>query len=519
MPPPALRFSGSDQRLAALYEELKSATDIAVLMHVFGLKSIANLTEIAKAIAQFIILVVIDTEHWSPNTDQMTEVGTAVISMQDLRPITEHENPDYGDHGENLMKLVRYNLLRIVETAHLPRTDPNSKGVEGNRYGYWRFATSAQVQTCLTKIFVQRIDGVEGVSGGHCPVVILGHDVGHDVNHLKEKSIKLDIEGLGTIVRLIDTQQLAREVFCWQNKDQIGLAALTKKLHFEHSDAHTATNDAARTMIAAIQLGILHHPCKTRLVSKTMQEVADGLEVHSLNSFKPIGGSHVYCWRCGSYDHMKRNCPKSGQELHCAYCEQAGRLLTMEERHITLHCIHDAYEKARVRREKYALAKAGKKSQSGARHHNHSALSSHVPPTFGLTPASYLGRRSTMGPQNQGLPAVGLSSYPEYQHLPFIGYYQPQRQFPPAPGPSPYYQNPGFPGFYQPEIPQESPQNYGTGYNPMQMQNYGYGTLFTQPSPNMQPVYNGGGYPANQPGVYPTTPVTFQADYNVNSSS
>lgn len=205
---------------------------------------------------------------------------------------------------------------------------------------------------------------VPGLDNCDYPVILLGQDIGHDKTNLKDKDLRFDLKSLGTVVREIDTQHLAREVGLWpavgdNPRNQIGLDVLVKRLEFLHTDPHTALNDAARTLESAIQLVLTGHKCKMT-ARLSMQQVANTIETHSRISYATIGGCSDYCWRCGGRDHMKPNCKVHASELRCDYCASNGYTPSLDEAHISEHCIHEAEAKAEARRNKYREIKAEK---------------------------------------------------------------------------------------------------------------------------------------------------------------
>ena len=359
------------EQLQALKIWLESTSDLDVLKHCLGLAGHDNVPGNAKDMAELIKVVCFDLEHWSSNTDEMVEIGIAQFSVQDMLAITKptrqpaaHGSHAYGDHGEELMKQIQFNLLRIIENSHLDRTHLTSKGPDGNRFGFWRFVTFEEARRILTKTFAQPITGAEGLHGLNHPIVVLGHNVWADKAHFKAKETAFDLDGPGTVVRTIDTQNMVVEAGLWKNKDQIGLSDMVEALWFEHSDLHTAANDAARTAMAAIQLALYTHPCKTAWIHQTMQEVAGCIERHSRLAFRSIGGIESYCWRCGGNDHMKEACPVPGSVLHCDDCHQTGQVSSLKDRHITGHCPFAALRKAGLRREKDGAKTFPKKFES-----------------------------------------------------------------------------------------------------------------------------------------------------------
>ncbi|KAL1799511.1 hypothetical protein ACET3X_003548 [Alternaria dauci] len=347
-----------DPAIVALEGCFEKATDLEVWLHCIGGPRVRNIPDIADDLADHVIVVCLDCEHWSTNTDETTEVGIATFARQDILPIAATQ--DFGDHGEHLMEQIRFYLFRTIETSHLPNQNPDSRGVEGNRFGKGRFVTFAEARQILTDLFVKPIKNPKGLKGNH-PIVVLGHDVGHDKNNLKSKAIAFDMDPIGTVVRYIDTQMMTRDKGYWMmpRNEQIGLRRLVEELGFEHSDPHTAANDAGRTIMCAFQIALGGDRWK-RGCRKSLLQVADDLEYHSVATFDDsLGGVDKYCWKCGTAGHMKADC--TATDLHCDECEENGCYVKPGDEHITLHCMCIANEEARIRRANDAIARALKK--------------------------------------------------------------------------------------------------------------------------------------------------------------
>jgi hypothetical protein len=351
----------------ALEACFKTASDIEVLRHMMGVERIPNIPPIADGLANHAKLVCLDCEHWSNNTDETTEVGFANAKRTDLLRVVA--KGDLGDHGQHLLEQVSFALLRIAENSHLPCQNPVSQGVNGNRFGRGRFVSFAEARDVMTSVFKQPLNNIDGLGYVNHPIVVLGQDIGHDKNNLANKSVRFDIDSMGTVVRWIDTQILARDVGYWlkPKNEQIGLARLVESLWFEHSDPHTACNDAARTLISAFQLALKDDACK-KGCKKSMLQVATEVEAFSVDNFTPIGGVEAYCWRCGVAGHMKEACVATG--LFCEECAKNGCVLSEAEEHVTMHCLCIANEKALQRREvdrQNRLLKRGQSSRANYR--------------------------------------------------------------------------------------------------------------------------------------------------------
>jgi hypothetical protein len=328
--------------LKALFNK-DNYNDLQVLRHCIGLdrvytepsgnRYIAQARCIADQLAEHMLIVCIDTEHYSLNSDEMTEIGVAVMKTSHISPLVEAK--DFGDHGENLMQQAKFHFFRLREKAHLHTTNASSKGPEGNRFGEVRFVSFTQARTYLRKLMNEPIKDVKALQGYNHPVVILGHSIGHDRDHLNGKDLDLSVDRIDTIVRYIDTQNIASEAGYWLNsKDPIGLGTLVSKLGFQHRDSHTAANDVGRTVISAI-LMVLPREAR-RGCSRDINKVASDLEHYSRNTFVGMGGSREYCSYCGKTDHSHKSCTQIGS-LHCAECVSR-RLLASSTQHITLHC-------------------------------------------------------------------------------------------------------------------------------------------------------------------------------------
>jgi hypothetical protein len=321
----------------------ENCTDLEVFEHCIGLNmirtnfsdnpNIAQVRSIANQLAEHMLVICIDTEHYTLNSDEMTEIGVAVLPIHHVRELAQAK--DFGDHGENLMRVAKFHFWRLREKAHLHTTNAASKGPAGNRFGEVRFITFKQAREYLRKFMNEPIKGVKGLEGYNHPVVILGHSIAHDREHLNGKDLDLKVSRLDNIIRYIDTQIMTTEAGHWWNsKDPIGLKTLVEKFEFTHSDAHTAANDVGRTLICAFLLA-LPQDVRTNC-ERDIRRVASDLEEFTRINFEGMGGTKEYCCNCGSTEHMHDKCNKVGS-LHCDECVSRG-LLKFSTTHIALHC-------------------------------------------------------------------------------------------------------------------------------------------------------------------------------------
>lgn len=350
----------------------EAVADTAVMLHCLGLSQITipDTERLAQELSRHIIVISIDTEAWTNNGDEMTEVGMANFSLQDMRAVADGGN--IGDYGEFLMQRIKFYFFRIREHAHQKANKPDMRGAEGNRFGEGRFVTFPEIHEILHQCFTVLIPGMEGC---HCPVIVLGHAIGHDKENLNKEPLKFDVEATGNVIRYIDSQKISRETgmsdACRLGRgNEVGLERLVTALKFQHSDAHTACNDIARSVMCAIQLVLLHldkDPANRNKVKtkkcKTMQQVADDLEAYSRKNFQSIGGVAKYCWRCGNVGHMIDECRMLVQ---CKKCFNDGRPPMHTKSHTTMHCPLAAQERGDERRRLHAIEKGRRRAEKAA---------------------------------------------------------------------------------------------------------------------------------------------------------
>ncbi|KAF1850071.1 uncharacterized protein K460DRAFT_326583 [Cucurbitaria berberidis CBS 394.84] len=358
-PPPPLTPTQRMQELQAFYAKQSLRF---VLSNALGFHDAPGATERISPLMEHTVVVGIDTEAWTKNTDEMTEIGLAVFERKDMLG-NEGGYEHLGDFGEELLKKITFHHLRIVETAHLKTSAEWMKGAEGNRFGHSRFVTFAEARVILDSLFSQPIDSSDPeLKGCKKPVVLLGHAMYHDEENIKKSGgLEYDLFKYGTIVKEVDTQPLAKATHTWFDQcapnNDVGLDTLTKRLGFEHEDAHTACNDAARTVISAIQM-VLPKQCREGR-EKDMQAVAWEIEEHSRDTPSSTWGSKLCCTRCGGRDHQDKEGERCTVPVHCKACAQFD--VGKEEEHWTTHmemyCPHIANYKAWTRRRDDALRK------------------------------------------------------------------------------------------------------------------------------------------------------------------
>jgi hypothetical protein len=153
---------------------------------------------------------------------------------------------------------------------------------------------------------------------GFCPVVVLGHALHGDMAMLKS-ILGFDAMALGTVVKIVDTQNMAKECgYDSYGGNKIGLGNLVASCGFDYRDAHTASNDAAMTLIAAVQM-VLSEELKP--ADGGLQPIVDDIEIASQQQ-RWDWGNDKYCMRCGEYGHTKENYrnKRCFAKVKCSHC-------------------------------------------------------------------------------------------------------------------------------------------------------------------------------------------------------
>jgi hypothetical protein len=133
MNPAGAQPSTPQARFVALKKHFANVTGLATWCHVLGLAPLVGIPVEARELANNILVICFDTEHWSYNNGKPTEVGLANFDSRDLFRVVR--SGQFGDHGEKLMKCGRYHFFRIAEHAHMERGHPILEGPEGNTFG------------------------------------------------------------------------------------------------------------------------------------------------------------------------------------------------------------------------------------------------------------------------------------------------------------------------------------------------------------------------------------------------
>lgn len=340
-----------EQRLRSLRSYYRTLPPSKILSEALGCYSpmLLGTPLDAAPLVEHTVVICVDTESYTMNTDQMTELGLVYISRKSAKSVGSP-----GPHGWKLQEALKFLHFRVVEHAHLKSNRLDSRGPLGNRFGTTTFASFSELRQILDHLMNQHIETDDpALRGCKCPVILVGHALKHDTENANKQGLRYNLDDNLTLVAKVDTQALARETKLWKPPvgmatNEIGLRKMINELQFQHFDDHTACNDAARTMMCAIHMVL---PDSLQQSDEpTMQVVANRVEERSkASSGMPYGSEHC-CIRCAGRDHSANDC---NSKVRCAACDRfdcGDDRETNIASHIETYCPHVAKFKAWLRR-------------------------------------------------------------------------------------------------------------------------------------------------------------------------
>ncbi|PVH98213.1 hypothetical protein DM02DRAFT_531583 [Periconia macrospinosa] len=296
-------------------------SDAAVLRHLTG-----RLDGAAPFYLATCAVVCIDLEWWQEEPHSTTEVG-----ISELTPLsTAFPLPHAANHLEN----VRVGHVRIKEHAHLLNKFDGAGNPNNFEFGRSKFVALDDAKRLIHETLNRR-----NVAGQYQPIILIMHDHKSKLVHLK------DVMGLGTslmrnVVKIIDTQDLTLQeklpiayqgTGAAQKPKAIRLADLVGWFNLPTDNLHTAGNDAGYTLIAAILLAQKEQPPVTTSMQRPRAvihgvNIIDVLQhVQNRNRFYTHfpWGSVIFCTKCDSPQHMRKNC---FVQVNCKHCSASADL-------------------------------------------------------------------------------------------------------------------------------------------------------------------------------------------------
>jgi hypothetical protein len=317
----SLKQTNSPLSCNTLAAFLKIQTETKVLKHILGYR-IAD----APLSLNDALVICLNLEWWEKEPHLTTELG-----IGELAPM----GPLPGVHAQNHLQQIRVAHARIMEHAHLVNHFPGAGDPEKFHFGTSKFVTMHEAHGILKNTFLRP----SIITNDFRPIILLVHGAENKINHVKEK-MNIDIFKLGTVVKVVDTQKLAKEANIGDHKN-IKLQKLVNYFHLQPDNLHTAGNAAGYTMIMAILTALKNelypymatspHPFPPRFVQGVdIRMVINHVMVIS-KSVAPPWGKALYCTRCGLLNHLRAQCKA---KVTCSICKYS-RSKKLEKGHMT----------------------------------------------------------------------------------------------------------------------------------------------------------------------------------------
>jgi hypothetical protein len=250
-----------------------------------------NVSELAPfPFEKNIVFVAIDIEAYERNNNLITEVGIAMLDVQDLR----HRSP--GDHGKGWFSKIQARHLRIKDNSWAV----NREFVVGCPtlfdFGESEFVEEKHIVNVIRPMIEQKVSAsTPSQQGGQLEersVVLVFHDPAADIAYLDQ--LGYDIYGASNIVEIVDTRTLHQHLRRRPNPAK--LESVLADLGIQCHNLHNAGNDAVYTLQAMLAIAI-----QQRLSSLSKQGEGKGEYSCAKEPGKPkyYLGSEADGWQTG----------------------------------------------------------------------------------------------------------------------------------------------------------------------------------------------------------------------------
>jgi len=283
-------------------------------------------------------IISLDTEWWQKEPKPVTELGMSELENKFISP---------NIHANNILTGVQTAHARIIPHAHLRNNFPGAGDPEKFELGTTKFITEDEARQVLINTFVRphQLDPTYLQ-----PIILVGHAVDNEFDHILSE-FGVDLLSYGTIVKVIDTQAMAQDAGIKGPKGPfIGLKDLLSHFNLTVPNLHSAGNDAAGTLIAAILLalkdtlypGVGHNKPPAIVDGIDVQWVVSALMTAN-KSPVPVWGLELFCTRCEHDNHLRSEC---FAKVQCEICTSSGvkRLFNASRTHTTGRCLFQHQE-------------------------------------------------------------------------------------------------------------------------------------------------------------------------------
>ena len=144
------------------------------------------------------LFLILNQEWWQTSPHPTTEIGISEIQPQSVLP---------SALAENILTEIRVAHARIMPVAHLMNNFQGAGNPEEFHFGKTKFVTQEEAAEILFNSFRRpRIQD----DGSVQPIIFLGHACTNELEHIG-RNFGLDLFQIGSIVRVLDTQTMAKE--------------------------------------------------------------------------------------------------------------------------------------------------------------------------------------------------------------------------------------------------------------------------------------------------------------------
>jgi hypothetical protein len=279
-------------------------------------------------------VVCLDMEWWYKEPRPITELGIAELMVKG-------EAPDV--HAENILTGIQVAHARVTPHAHLRNNFKNAGDPEKFDFGTSKFVSEDEAEQVLINTFVR----TRPSDGSLQPIILVGHAVENEFQEI-QRAFQVDLRSYGTVVKVIDTQVMAKEANILGPKGpNIGLRDLLAYYNIHIKNLHTAGNDAAGTLFAAVLTALRDGLYPTRnerlpatVQGRMMQDVVDRVMAIGKELPSPPWGTEVFCSRCDRDNHFRAKCYA---KVSCTICAGSGVVLLFKNRktHNTSKCLYN----------------------------------------------------------------------------------------------------------------------------------------------------------------------------------
>lgn len=286
---------------------------VDLMRHFLGISRIKG----APAELNDVFIVGLDAEWWEKEPHHITELGFSFLRTGELAGM------EPGPHGVNFLSKIKFFHVRIQPFSHLVNRQYTPGDPEQFHFGSSRFVSLVEARTLLADFFLH--PPMVPNTNRKFPIVLLGHDVGNDVEKMRQH-FGVDIGQ--NLTAVIDSQKMAEEKYIRGPRGpQIGLKDLAQYFHMNPVNLHTAGNDVAYTaflsVIVPLKMELYASPAnpfgepQATVQGRHIQQVVDDMGLVGRARIPPQFGRVLFCTKCDGDDHLRHFCRVS---VRCEYC-------------------------------------------------------------------------------------------------------------------------------------------------------------------------------------------------------